>query len=105
MSVITCGACGGHSFFFFFSFFSFLFKLLTDLLVYPRTEYCVNLLVILVGSFTDVLCPNERLNYLPVFFKRELKVSGSCEFVREPEFCCSFYVLFLTIDYVADLKA
>lgn len=75
--------------------------------MYPSTEHCVNLLVLFVGVFTDVLCPNERLNYLPFFFKRELKVSvcGSCEFVRETECCCLFYVLFLMIDYVADLKA
>lgn len=79
--------------------------------MYPNTEHChVNLVVIFVGVFTDVLCPNERLNYLPFFFfffKRELKMSvcGSCEFVREPECCCLFYVLFLMIDYVADLKA
>jgi len=75
--------------------------------VCPNTEHGVRRMVIFLGLFTDVLCPNKRLNYLPVFFKRELKASacGSCEFAREPECCCIFYVLCLMIDYVADLKA
>lgn len=78
--------------------------------MYLNTEHTVNLLVIFVGVFTNVLCQNEKKKSgisTFFFFKRELKVAvcGSCEFVREPECCCLFYVLFLMIDYVADLKA